>query len=270
MPEKVAVIGGNGLIGKALQRHSYSCQMSFYSHTQVENHKFFDINDVSSWSNILAQGFRRVILLSWQYLDDYNTNKHFTENLSPTISFVDKLIKHGLKELVVAGTCYEYGNQNGCLSPYMDTYPVTSYGIAKDSLNKILSHMCSTSDVRFCWTRIFYPYSNDQRKTSLFPLLIAKSNASNNIIDLGNPDAIRDFIPTEDIASRLVQLISSESASGIYNCGSGNPISLRSFVEKIINEYSLSIEPRFHKLKPRSFEPMAFWADMSNWDELDL
>ena len=270
MTQKVVVIGGDGLIGRALQRHPYSVEMTFYSHTLGGSYKYFDINDANTWGTIASKGYKRAILLSWLYLDDYNTKRHFTENLSHSIMLVDRLINNGLTELVVAGTCYEYGNQSGCLSPNLNTKPLTSYAIAKDSLNKVLSHMCSISDVRFCWARIFYPYSIDQRKTSLFPALLEKSKLQNNIIELGNPDLIRDFIPTEDVAKCLVNLISNKSASGVFNCGSGNPISLRTFVEKIIKKYSLCVEPRFNMVQPRKFEPMAFWADMSNWDELDI
>ncbi len=40
----------------------------------------------------------------------------------------------GFKHLLVAGTCFEYGLQNGCLHEELTPNPVTPYGLAKDSL----------------------------------------------------------------------------------------------------------------------------------------
>ena len=239
--------------------------MDCYSHNSGQNDKNFDLNNPKTWTGLIAHAPERVILLAWPGLDNYNALIHATQNLSNAASLVEKLIEAGLKELVVAGTCYEYGVRSGCLPPYAPTTPTSVYGIAKDSLNKILSSICSQSNTRYCWARIFFPYGEAQRKSSLVPSLISAARNGRKTFDLGPSDLIRDFIPVDHVAYRLIQLIQSEEANGIYNCGTGQPISLRSFVEYLIAKHSLDIKPAFNVRPHRPSEPMAAWADMQNW-----
>jgi len=48
------------------------------------------------------------------------------------------MVLAGVKQILVTGTCFEYGLQNGCLSEEMPTVPVTPYGLSKDTLRKSL------------------------------------------------------------------------------------------------------------------------------------
>lgn len=48
------------------------------------------------------------------------------------------MVLAGVKQILVTGTCFEYGLQNGCLSEEMPTVPVTQYGLSKDTLRKSL------------------------------------------------------------------------------------------------------------------------------------
>ena len=52
--------------------------------------------------------------------------------------FLNNVIKNGLSNLVVAGTCFEYAKKNGKHSELDKTDPLTSYGKSKDLLRKFL------------------------------------------------------------------------------------------------------------------------------------
>ena len=265
MINKITLIGSNGFIGKAIQRISHPDCIECYSHSSGPNKKKFDLNDQKTWAELIGNGPERAILLAWPGLDDYHSFTHITQNLPNAVNLVKRLIDKGLKELVVAGTCYEYGKRDGCMSPNAATFPINMYGIAKDSLNRALSMICSQSNTRYCWVRIFFPYGKDQRQSSLVPSLISAARSGEKTFDLGPSDLIRDFIPVDQAAYRLLQLIQNEDAHGNYNCGTGTPISLRSFVEKLISKHSLEIEPIFNVKPQRPSEPLASWANMENW-----
>ena len=56
------------------------------------------------------------IHLAWPGLPNYKALFHFTENLPADFRFLSSLVEGGLARLLVTGTCFEYGMQNGCLA----------------------------------------------------------------------------------------------------------------------------------------------------------
>mgnify|MGYP002824744805 CR=1 FL=1 len=63
----------------------------------------------------------------------------------------------------------------------------------------------------------------------------------------------------------MMEMIDSSSAAGVFNIGSGNPISIRDFLEKqiSINNSDITLELGFY---PRRLdEPLAFWADIGKY-----
>ena len=57
-------------------------------------------------------------------------------------SGVEALVNFGCKNIVVTGTCYEYGNINGCLEENLKVDPNNLYAIAKDSLRRSIQIIC--------------------------------------------------------------------------------------------------------------------------------
>ena len=51
------------------------------------------------------------------------------------------LISQGLKNLIVTGTCFEFGKKYGPLSPTTPTLPENPYAVAKDELRKWLTNL---------------------------------------------------------------------------------------------------------------------------------
>jgi nucleoside-diphosphate-sugar epimerase len=267
MGQGIALVGSNGFIGNAIRQGGGYSRYTCYSHAPGPHEIYFDLNNKESWQELIHKGHSKAIILAWPGLDSYSDLAHITKNLPNTIELITGLISSGLQDLVVAGTCYEYGTQSGCLHPDAPTTPVTMYGVAKDSLNRSLAILSKESGLRFCWARIFYPYGTNQRETSLLPSLIRASKSANKAIQLGNPELIRDFSTVEHIASQLIKLVESNTLSGNFNCGSGIPITLKGFVEMCIVKYNLEVNPIYGKVATRPWEPQCCWADLSNWEE---
>ena len=79
--------------------------------------------------------------LAWPGLPNYNALFHFEENLPADYRFIRSLIDQGLKQVLVTGTCFEYGNKNGLLSEDLEADPNNSYAIAKNSLRIFLEEL---------------------------------------------------------------------------------------------------------------------------------
>ena len=73
-----------------------------------------------------------VIHLAWEGLPNYKDDFHINENLPRHKLFLQNLIKNGLKNLCVTGTCLEYGMREGKLNEEMECQSTRAYAIAKN------------------------------------------------------------------------------------------------------------------------------------------
>ena len=260
----IHLLGSEGFIGKAIQRevspndtlHSWS-----HSHKNPEHH--FNLLDANTWQTLLKRRPKKVILLSWPGLPNYEELFHVTRNLPACIELIEKLTSAGLERLVVAGTCYEYGLKNGPMKESDSTSPVNCYAIAKDALRRTIASRKITSDISWCWLRIFYPYGIGQNPKSLLPSLQRAIEEGDTNFAMGSGRQLRDFVPVEDIARQLLFLAVEPRAYGVYNGGSGYARSLREIVESRVQELNAEINLDLGIYPDRQDEPQAFWADMS-------
>ncbi len=246
----------------------------FYSskHIPTESHKniYFDIKDESSWNNISLNKSDKLILLTWRNLPNHNEAFHITENLTDSLKFISYILNKGIKKIVIAGTCYEYGLQNGMLAESIETKPINCYAIAKDSLRKLTQSLCNYHKVDFAWLRIFFVYGEGQHPKSLIPSLDKAILNKDKGFDISQGDQIRDFIKVDKVAKLFLKITDSSEANGIYNIGSGEPISILDFLENYINEMQSDIKLNRGVYPRRKDEPLAFWADTTKLESLTV
>src|SRR5579871_1066105 len=104
----------------------------------------------------------RMIHLAWEGLPNYRSAFHLEENLPRHRALLTGLIRDGLKDLTVAGTCLEYGMQEGCLAETMPAQPGNPYAQAKDQLRLSLEQLSREQPFRLKWVRLFYLYGKGQ------------------------------------------------------------------------------------------------------------
>lgn len=268
--EKVIhLIGCGGFLGKSMCQYikiNDRNDFILYSSNRQQTTIFLDIHNNKTWQNIKIDEGDKVIILSWRNLPNYNKVFHFTENLFAIFEFVCFCVDRGVREIDITGTCYEYGMQNGCLDEGVNSIPISCYAVAKDSLRRILESYLSSRDVVLKWFRIFYPYGEFQNPNSLYPSLMNAIKSCEYSFKCSQGDQIRDFIHVDECSLMMVEMIDSDSACGIINIGSGNPISIREFLEKqiSINQSKIKLELGFYPR--RKDEPLAFWADISKYN----
>jgi dTDP-6-deoxy-L-talose 4-dehydrogenase (NAD+) len=97
-----------------------------------------DIHDTSTVERLQPATFDAVIHLAWPGLPNYTSLTHLELTLPAECAFLKSLVIAGVPQLIVAGTCFEYGLQNGCLNESTPPQPVTAYGMAKNALRGYL------------------------------------------------------------------------------------------------------------------------------------
>jgi dTDP-6-deoxy-L-talose 4-dehydrogenase (NAD+) len=264
----IHLIGSGGFIGKAVQRQGTAIGLHCWSHSSENPGNSFDLLNSSSWDPLLRCKPETVILLSWPGLPNYQKSFHITQNLPAAVALVEQLIRAGIKRIVIAGTCYEYGLQNGPLQEDQPTNPVNLYAIAKDSLRGTVASLCAQHQVTWCWLRIFYPYGEGQNPKSLLPSLEQAIQAGEATFPMSSGRQLRDFLSVDEVANQLLLLAMHPKSSGIYNGGSARPRSLREVAEERIAALGSSIQITLGAFPDRTDEPLAFWADMTRLKQL--
>ena len=203
-----------------------------------------------------------IIHLAWSGLPNYKSLHHFEHELPSQYRFLKNLIESGLKTLVVAGTCFEYGMKSGSLSEELSVQPNNPYGFAKDALRCQLEFLKTTHPFHLAWARLFYLYGDGQPENALLPQLRGAVERGEQFFNMSGGEQLRDFLPVATAARHLVSLALAEKDIGIVNVCSGIPISVRKIVEEWIKENDWTIKLNLgHYLYP-DYEPIAFWGDI--------
>lgn len=211
-----------------------------------------------------------LIHLAWSGLPNYKSLHHFEQELPAQYRFLKNLIESGLQNLVVAGTCFEYGMQSGSLSEDMTPCPSNPYGFAKDALRRQLEYLKATHPYQLTWARLFYLYGEGQAEGSLLPQLRRAAERGDPVFNMSGGEQLRDYLPVAEVAKHLVSLSLTKSDIGTVNVCAGTPISVRKLVEGLIQENGWSIRPNLGHYPYPDYEPMAFWGDARKLSALRL
>lgn len=199
--------------------------------------------------------------LAWQGLPNYKSSFHLDQNLFPHYLFLKNLITSGLRDITVTGTCFEYGLQSGALSEDMLALPTNPYGLAKDSLRRFLGTFQQEEAFVLKWPRLFYMYGPGQSPNSILPLLERAVAAGEPVFNMSGGEQLRDYLPIETVATYLSQILEQNRVTGIINCCSGQPISVRRLVEEHVQRLNAHITLNLGHYPYPDYEPLAFWGD---------
>ncbi len=269
---KVLVTGGTGFIGRhvvaqLLQRDHIVAVIS--RQDNLQNDELFSNVEVIS-ADIYQDhpdikgktGLPDALMhLAWNGLPNYKAMFHLETNLPGDMCFLKYVVSEGVKHLLVAGTCFEYGLIDGALRADAMTAPVTAYGMAKDNLRKYLELLQQEKDFILQWARLFYLYGEGQNSNSLVGQLDKAIADGCQTFDMSGGEQLRDFLPVENVARKLVEMLeNSATRQGVMNCCSGKPISVRRLVEERIQQRDAQLALNLGAYPYPDYEPMAFWG----------
>lgn len=198
--------------------------------------------------------------LAWPGLPNYRDFFHLHENLPADLRFLSAAVSRGVPRLMVAGTCLEYGMQFGPLEENGDTRPTTAYGLAKDTLRKSLQLLQGSLPFTLQWVRLFYMYGEGQNPKSLLATLDRAIDEGLPAFNMSAGDQLRDYLPIEAVAGHFARLVEHPECSGVINCCSGRPVSVRQMVEQRCEARGASLRLNRGYYPYPDYEPLAFWG----------
>ena len=269
--------GADGFIGKELlneltnQEGSVFCIVrNLPEKKEIKNVKYLS-HSISLDNTSLFKDIPHIdtlIHLAWSNLDDYTDKRHLDEELKISFQFIVEALEHGIKNILVAGTCFEYGKVEGQAKEHFNPQPINNYSLAKDQLRKKIEFLKIKKDFNLTWMRIFYIYGENQSRNSIFEQLKNAVKNKEKLFNMSEGTQERDYSHVSDIASKIARLSYLNNDNGIVNLCSGKPIKIRNLVQKWINDHGWTIKPNYGYYKCNKDEPMSFWGSNAKYNKL--
>jgi len=285
MTPRVAVTGAGGFIGRHVLaelgqrdlRGTVILRQGSAAPPQASGHSvvhadFSQAGDEPAAETFAAAGRPDVLIhLAWGGLPNYRSLHHFEQEVPLHYRWIKGWVGAGLQQVLVTGTCFEYGDQNGPLHEALPAQPSNPYGFAKDQLRRQLTYLQASHVFGLTWARLFYIFGEGQSANSLWPLLRAAVARGDAEFPMSGGEQLRDYLPVAEVARRIVDLAlgalpdsgttGTGAGHGIVNICSGEPVSVRRLVEGWIADSGWTIRPKLGHYPYPDYEPMAFWGD---------
>ena len=272
---KILITGGTGFIGETLVRELLKLNHKILIIAR-NYYKIFDDKNVTWISADIADEKKYidkvksfsphiVFHLYWEGIPNLNS-QNSRKSLFNSINFLNNIIDiNSIEKIIVSGSCLEYCKNKGiCKIEDYDSHE-TYFSWAKNSLKNWLLLRGIESNVKIYWFRIFYVFGQGQRKEALIPSIINSLN-KNKKIKIKNLENFNDFIYIDDVINLFKKSISSKSASGIYNVGTGKAVSIKSIFNYLLRKLGkiedFDQKKYFKNEKIKSLSDN-FWADIS-------
>ena len=268
---KILVTGSTGFVGRHVVKKLLDNKHNVICITRdVKRLKIFDWADkvkiikCDLYKDIFNFNIKgtpdALIHLAWSGLPNYQSSHHLDKNFIVDQKFLSNGLDKGLKQILVTGTCYEFGKQYGPLSPDMPTIPNNPYGIAKNKLRKWLEDTQEQKEFLLQWVRLFYMYGSGQNSNSIIAQLDRAIDNGESVFNMSGGEQLRDYLPVEKVAQFIVSCVENKRIKGIIHCCSGRPISIRRLVEDHIEKRNAKIKLNLGYYPYPEHESMAFWG----------
>lgn len=208
----------------------------------------------------LTQGIDAMAHLAWPGLPNYQALFHFEHNLPADYGFIKRVVEAGVRQVLVTGTCFEYGQQSGALDEQTVTLPSNPYGLAKNTLRLFLESLQRQQPFTLQWARLFYLHGTGQSSHSLLASLDRAIDAEEPSFNMSGGEQLRDYLNVSVAADYLAAVLHHRDFSGVVNCCNGRPVSVRTLVEQRVAQRNSATTLNLGHYGYSSHEPMAFWG----------
>jgi nucleoside-diphosphate-sugar epimerase len=275
LKKRVLLTGASGFIGLNLISKLLSNDYIVYALSRKNKISPFETEKNLIWLNydlseiittqLLQLKIDTLIHLAWDHVSEVNHISHNENQLTLQKSFMSQILESNIKNIIISGTCLEYGKIEGKLGIGMKPSPSTNYGVAKNNLRIWIDSQMNLNgkEISISWLRIFYAYGNGQGEKSLYTQLMKCIQTGEKSFNMSKGDQMRDFVHVDKVCEEIIEkIVNPITGLNIFNISSGKPLSVRKFVENILhlnNKDDIKLNLGVYPVP--DYEAFAFWGE---------
>jgi nucleoside-diphosphate-sugar epimerase len=277
---RLLVIGGTGFIGKHVVQHGARLGWNVTSISLKNTHKaglgtveqiYIDIKDRVGLKSALTQNSFEYVVNCSGYVDHTLLSEGgrviFEDHISGLINVIECLDRQSLQGLVNIGSSDEYGNATSPQKEIARESPIAPYSLGKLAATHLIQMLSKTENFPGIVLRLFLCYGPKQDFTRFIPQTI-KGCLSNKPFPVSEGLQLRDFCFIDDVVSAIFLALPNSGARGhVINIGSGDPVSIKDVVNKIVAILGCG-KPQFGQRPYRPGESMALFPDVTKAKEI--
>ncbi len=171
-----------------------------------------------------------------------------------------------IKNMLLIGSAAEYGNVTAL--PVRETTglnPINDYGLSKVFQYYTAKYFNYIYTIPYSLARIFNVFGKGlsaDLSIGFFLKQIESAQDGDSII-AGNIDTKRDFLDISTVAAHLWKILLSGKPNEVYNVCSGHSVTIRSILEKMINESGKTLSISIDQSRIKKFDIMDMYGDNS-------
>ncbi len=182
------------------------------------------------------------------------SNQHISQELMSNVllssNLFDACAKNGVKKVVFFSSGGAvYGKESKCpLNENTPTNPITSYGIQKITIEKLLYLYNYMYGLDYRIIRLSNPYGPYQRPNGVLGAVTTftyKALKHEPIEVYGDGSVVRDFIYIDDAIRGISNIVNGEEKHKTYNLGSGKGTSITEILTTISSSLSVKLDVRY-------------------------
>ncbi len=159
-------------------------------------------------------------------------------NVNVTARLLDACVRQGVDKVIfISSGGAVYGKKGKCpVEEDMVTYPITSYGIQKIAIEKLLYLYRYQKGLDYRIIRLANPYGPYQRpngKLGVVTTFVYKALTDGKIEVYGDGNIVRDFIYIDDAINGIINIVEGQNEYRVFNLGSGKGTSVNEVIQAI-------------------------------------
>lgn len=195
--------------------------------------------------------------------------QELTGNVVLSANLFEACVHQGVKKVVFlssGGTVY--GKEVDCpLSEKTPTTPITSYGVQKVTIEKLLylyNYMHGLDYRIICLTNPYGPYQRPDGVLGAVTTFTYHALKGDEIQVYGDGSVVRDFIYIDDAVRGILKIVDGEASYHTFNLGCGYGTSIREVLKTI--QETLGIEMNVKYTEARKVDVPVNYLDITRYE----
>lgn len=212
-----------------------------------------------------------------------NSNQHIsneiTENIAITVNLLEACVKRKINRIIfISSGGTVYGDAECPIPETAETNPITTYGIQKLTIEKMLFLYNYMYGLEYRIARLSNPYGPYQRPNGRLGVITMFTDCAlrgKKVVVYGDGSVVRDYIYIDDAITAILNISFYHCKYRIYNVGSGIGLSIKEVLYEIMNVLNVNIDiehtqSRNVDLKMNYIDPTRYESEFGEVSRVEL